>query len=105
MRKQNALVIGVSNLEFVNILLTYYPKGLKETFDIYLFIDDKKVTINQIKEVISNHNVNIFNNATYIITNDVYDHYAQKHCYEGKAKDMLYNQYIHQMMMFLFLMI
>ena len=30
MRKQNALVIGVSNLEFVNILLTYYPKGLKD---------------------------------------------------------------------------
>ena len=38
MKKQNALVIGVSNLEFVNILLTYYPKGLKETFDIIIML-------------------------------------------------------------------
>jgi hypothetical protein len=92
MRKQNALVIGVSNLEFVNILLTYYPKNLKETFDVYLFVDHKKVTPDQIKEVISNHNVELFNNATYVIINDVYDFYTQKHGYVGKAKDMLYNQ-------------
>lgn len=92
MKKTNALVIGVSNLEYVNILLTYYPKGLKENFDVYLFIDDKKVTPDQVREVISNHNVELFNNATYIITNDVYDHYTKKFGYEGKAKDMLYKQ-------------
>jgi superfamily II DNA or RNA helicase len=92
MKKTNALVIGVSNLEFVIILLTYYPKGLKENFDVYLFIDNKKVTPEQVREVISNHNVELFNNATYVITNDVYDHYTQKFGYTGKAKDMLYKQ-------------
>ena len=30
--KEHALAIGVSSLEFVNILLSYYPKGIKETF-------------------------------------------------------------------------
>ena len=32
--KDNALAIGVSSLEFTNILCSYYPKGIKENFDI-----------------------------------------------------------------------
>lgn len=91
MKTENALAIGVSNLEFVNILLTYYPKGIKETFNAYLFVDDKRVTIDQVKEVISNHDVPLFTNATFINISDLYDYYAEKHKYEGRVKDMLYN--------------
>ena len=31
--KENALAIGVSSLEFVNILLSYYPKNINENFE------------------------------------------------------------------------
>lgn len=91
MKTENALAIGVSNLEFVNILLTYYPKDVKETFNVYLFVDNKRVTIDKVKEVISNHNVPLFTNATFINISDLYDYYAEKHGYEGRAKEMLYN--------------
>lgn len=90
--KNNALVIGVSKLEFVNILLTYYPKNVKENFDIYLFVDNKKVTHEQIKEIINVHGIRIFNEATFINISDVYDYYAKKHDYQGRAKQMLYTQ-------------
>lgn len=92
MRTENALAIGVSNLEFINILLTYYPKNTKETFNVYLFIDTKKVSIAQVNEVISNHNVPIFTSAERIDLQSVYDYYVEKHGYVGKAKDMLYHQ-------------
>jgi hypothetical protein len=90
--KSNALVIGVSKLEFVNILLTYYPKNVNETFDVYLFIDDKKVTHEQIKEIIANHNIRIFNEAIFINISDMYDYYTEKHGYQGRAKQMVYTQ-------------
>lgn len=90
--KTNALVIGVSKLEFINILLTYYPKNVNETFDIYLFIDNKKVTHEQIKEIIKVHNIKIFNEATFININDVYDYYTKKHGYQDRAKQMVYTQ-------------
>lgn len=89
--KKNAVAIGVSSLEFMNILLTYYPKGIKETFDFYLFIDDAKVTSDQVNEVIGNHNIPSFKSAKHIIIKDLYDHYTEKHGYEGKAKEFLYN--------------
>jgi hypothetical protein len=91
MRTENALAIGVSNREFMNILLTYYPKGVKETFDVYLFIDITRVTIDEIKAIIAEHDIELFNNATFIITREVYDYYTEKHGYEGKAKTFLYN--------------
>jgi hypothetical protein len=88
-RKKNAVAIGVSNLEWVNILLSYYPKDISENFDIYMFVDTKKVSIDQVKDVISNHNVPIFNNATFVDVVSLYDHYIDKHGYEGKAKEFL----------------
>lgn len=91
MKTKNGLVIGVSNLEYLNILLTYYPKGINENFSLYLFIDTKKISFEQVKEVISNHNVHLFNNAVYIDIDDMNDHYTKKHGYEGVAKLMLYN--------------
>jgi len=89
--KKNAVAIGVSSLEFMNILLTYYPKGIKETFDFYLFIDDTKVTSDQVNEVIGKHDIPSFKSAKHIIIRDLYDYYAEKHEYEGKAKEFLYN--------------
>jgi len=88
--KKNAVAIGVSSLEFMNILLTYYPKGIKETFDFYLFIDDTKVSSDEVNEVINMHNIPSFKTAKHIIIKDLYDYYADKHSYEGKAKDFLY---------------
>ena len=31
--KEHAFAIGVSSLEFTNILLSYYPKGIKENYE------------------------------------------------------------------------
>jgi hypothetical protein len=88
--KENALAIGVSSLEFVNILLSYYPKGIKETFDIYLFVDDSKVDIDKLKGIFKEHDIPIFKNAEIIILNDLYAYYTKKHNYEGKSKEFLY---------------
>jgi len=92
MKNENALAIGVSSLEFFNILLTYYPKGINETFDIYLFVDDKRVSVTEVKNIIKEHNIPVFNNATVNTVVNLYDYYAEKHGYEGKAKQMMYNQ-------------
>ena len=88
--KEHALAIGVSSLEFVNILLSYYPKGIKETFDIYLFVDDSKVDIDKLKGILKEHDIPIFKNAEIIILNDLYAYYTKKHNYEGKSKEFLY---------------
>lgn len=89
--KENAIAFGVSSKEFMNILLTYYPNDTNENFDVYIFLDTKRVTENDIREVIGNHNHQVFKNAKYIILNDLYDYYVKKHGYEGKAKYFLYN--------------
>lgn len=89
MKKPNALAIGVSNLEYLNILLTYYPKSLNENFDIYIFIDNK-VSLSDVQKVIADHNIPVWDNAEYIIISDLYDYYAEKHEYTGKSKEFLY---------------
>ena len=88
--KKNAVGIGTSNLEFINILLTYYPVDIEENFDIYFFVDTKKVSIDQVKEVVSNHDVPIFHEATYVDVQELYEYYALKHNYTGKAKKFLF---------------
>jgi len=90
MKNKNAFAIGVCNLEYMNILLTYYPRGLNENFDIYIFVDNVKISVEQLKEVVLSHNIPVWNNAKYIIINDVYDFYQEKHKYTGKAKEFLY---------------
>lgn len=90
MKTKNALAIGICNLEYTNILLTYYPKGLNENFDIYIFIDSAKIAIEELRSVISQHNIPIWNNAEYIVINDVYDHYQEKYQYNDRAKEFLY---------------
>jgi len=87
--KKNAVGIGVSNLEWINIMLSYYPKDIDENFDIYLFVDTTKVKLNQIRHVIGNHNIPIFKKATLIDVKQLYKYYIEKHRYEGKAKEFL----------------
>ncbi len=87
--KKNAVAIGTSNLEWINILLSYYPKDIEENFDIYMFVDTSKVTINQVRHVIGNHDVPIFKKATFVDVRQLYKYYIEKHGYEGKAKEFL----------------
>jgi len=87
--KKNAVAIGTSNLEWINILLSYYPKDIQENFDIYMFVDTSKITINQVRHVIGNHNVPIFKKATFVDVRQLYKYYIEKHGYEGKAKEFL----------------
>ena len=49
--KDKALAIGVSSLEFTNILCSYYPRGIKEKFDIYLFVDDTKIDLDKLANI------------------------------------------------------
>ena len=87
--KDKALAIGVSSLEFTNILCSYYPKGIKEKFDIYLFVDDTKIDLDKLAGIFKEHDLDIFKNAQIIILNDLYDYYIKKHGYEGKPKEFL----------------
>jgi len=87
--KKNAVAIGTSNLEWINILLSYYPKDIQENFDIYMFVDTSKITINQVRHVIGNHDVPIFKKATFVDVQKLYKYYIEKHGYEGKAKEFL----------------
>ena len=89
--KDKALAIGISSLEFTNILCTYYPRGIKETFDIYLFVDDSKIDLIKLKGIFDEHDLDIFKNAQIVILKDLYNHYIQKHGYEGKSKEFLLN--------------
>jgi hypothetical protein len=89
--KKNAFAIGVSNLEYMNIMMTYYPRGIQENYDIYLFVDNRKDIIDELKEMIARHNVPVFNNATIINVKDLYDHYQERYQYEGEAKNFMYN--------------
>ena len=76
--KDKALAIGISSLEFTNILCTYYPRGIKETFDIYLFVDDSKIDLIKLKGIFDEHDLDIFKNAQIVILKDLYNHYIQK---------------------------
>ena len=89
--KKNALAIGTSVLEFMNILLSYYPHDLEENFDVYIFVETKKVSIDAVKEVVSNHDIPVFHNATYIDIQELYNYYVKKHNYTGRAKKFLYD--------------
>ena len=71
--KEHAFAIGVSSLEFTNILLSYYPKGIKEKFDIYLFVDDTKIDIEKLKGIFKEHKVKAFEESKIIILKDLYN--------------------------------
>ena len=54
-----------------------------------MFVDTSKITINQVRHVIGNHNVPIFKKATFVDVRQLYKYYIEKHGYEGKAKEFL----------------
>lgn len=82
--------IGVSNLEFFNILLSYYPKNLNEDFKFFLFIDTNKLSISSVKNIIKKHDISIFNNAEYISIPLMYEYYEHLLNLKGKSKKILY---------------
>jgi hypothetical protein len=88
--QKNAIAIGTSVLEFVNILLSYYPRGLSENFDVYFFVDTKKISIDAVKEVVSKHSIPVFDNATYVDVQKLYAYYVKKHQYDETAEKFLY---------------
>ena len=65
--KDKALAIGVSSLEFTNILCSYYPRGIKEKFDIYLFVDDTKIDLYKLSNIFEEHDLDIFKNICKFI--------------------------------------
>jgi hypothetical protein len=88
--KKYALAIGSSTLEYLNILLTYYPRDVIENFDIFFFFDSTKVSEKQIKDVIRKYNIKIFKDSNFIDLGELYKKYELKYSLAGKAKKMLY---------------
>jgi hypothetical protein len=88
--KKYALAIGSSSLEYLNILLTYYPRDLVENFDIFFFFDSKKISEKQLKDLISKHNIEIFKNSNFIDLANLYKIYELKYSLIGKPKEILH---------------
>ncbi len=88
--KRYALAIGTSNLEFLNILFSYYPNDIKEQFDVFFFFDSSKISEQQIREVIKQNQRNIFKEANYIDLSELYLKYENKYGLIGKSKRMMY---------------
>lgn len=76
--KDNILAIGVSHREYFRIMLSYYPKNLSENFDIFLFVDNKKEILDDIKEIISEFDIPIFNNAKIVVNSEMISEYSEK---------------------------
>lgn len=89
--KKNALAIGVGYYEYINILLSYYPKNLNEDFDIFIFADTSRVDLNLLKDLVNSYNIPVWSNATYIELSELYDLYTKELNLKGKANDILYN--------------
>lgn len=87
--KKRVLAIGVSNIDFFNLMMTYYPKNLNEDFDIVLFVDNDKNILNEIKDLIHLHNIEIFNNADIIINQDMILDYVIKNKISKKGAEFI----------------
>jgi hypothetical protein len=88
---KKAVGIGVSNFEFFNILLSYYPKDLNEDFAFYLFVDTNKLSIDHVKRLVKTHDIPVFNNAEYLSIPEMYEFYEKELGLTGKAKAVLYD--------------
>lgn len=86
---KNVLAIGCSNREFFNIMLTYYPKDINEKFDICIFIDNTKNILPDIKSIIKEHNIPIFNKAKLIEISDLYNFFENRHAFNEKSKSFI----------------
>jgi hypothetical protein len=87
---KKAVGIGVSNFEFFNILLSYYPKDLNEDFKFYLFVDTNKLAIDHVKRLVKTHGIPAFDNAEYISLPSLYEFYERELNLTGKSKIFLF---------------
>ena len=85
-----ALAMGVSNLEYFNIMLTYYPRDAVETFDAYIFFDDTKVTEKSLELIIKGHDLSLFNNATLISIKSLNTHYIKRYSLNDNSIEMMF---------------
>jgi len=89
--KNNSVVIGLCKYEYLNIILNYYPKDIKENFNLYLIVDTDKLDIDKVKSIISEYNINVFNNAILIKRKDILDYYIKLFNLDDDAINFLYN--------------
>lgn len=87
---KKAVGIGVSNFEFFNILLSYYPKDLIEDFKFYLFVDTNKLSIDDVKGLAKTHGIPAFDNAEYISIPSMYKFYERELNLTGNSKIVLF---------------
>lgn len=84
--KPNALAIGVSQRDYFSLMLAYYPKDIDENFDVYLFVDNRNGILPDIKDIIKQYNVPVFNRAKIILNSEIFDEYSTKFDLTGEAK-------------------
>jgi len=89
--KRNAFAIGVASYEYINILLSYYPKNLDENFDIFIFVDTRRIPISKLESLVKSFNIPVWNNATYIDNQELYEDVIEDYSFKGKATDILIN--------------
>lgn len=75
---KNVLAIGISNKEFFNIILTYYPRENDETYSIVLFLDEHKVTVEEISDIINRHSIEAFKSAKIFYMKEILAHFDSK---------------------------
>lgn len=74
----NVVLIGVSSYEYINIMCSYYPRGINENFDVVFIIDEDKVSSEGLLKIFNEHDLDTFKSAKFINKNDIIEHYIQK---------------------------
>jgi len=88
----NVLAIGVSNRDYFNIMMSYYPKDITENYSIVLFVDNQNNILDDIKDLIKSHNIPAFNNAKIVVNSDlVIDYIKEQTLSEAAQKALIEN--------------
>lgn len=85
----NVLAIGVSNRDYFNIMMSYYPKHITENFNVVLFVDNQHNILDDIKDLIKFHNIPVFNRASIVINSDLVADYTKDHTLSDNAGRVL----------------
>lgn len=85
----NVLAIGVSNRDYFNIMMSYYPKDITENYSIVLFVDNQNNILDDIKDLIKSHNIPGFNNAKIVVNSDLIIDYIKDQTLSESAQKVL----------------
>lgn len=85
----NVLAIGVSNRDYFNIMMSYYPKDANENYSIVLFIDNQNSILDDIRDLIRSHNIPAFNKASIVVNSDLALDYIKDHTLSDAAQKVL----------------